>query len=244
MTTELATQEPRPMTNSLAILEAAINSGITSENVSVMKELVAMRREEVAMENKAAFNRAFFALKNEISETDFYADKVAKTKSGAEAYTYCSEEEIASKLEPLLFKHGLTTLFGQRKEGDTVTAIVTLIHHDGHEETREYSVRIGQANQMKDATAVDAGSTTSAWRHLVIKMFGLKSRIREDDDAKNLGERITSEQAADLQTRCEACGADVSAFLKMAHAESFETISTVALPFIEDALSRKERAKK
>lgn len=233
-----------PMTNTLSILEAALKSGVTSENVAVVQAIIAMRREEVALENKASFNRAFFALKKEIAGMDFYCDKEAKTKGGDVAYTYCSESEIAGKLEPVLFKHGFAMLFGQRQEADRVVAVITLIHDSGHEETREYSVRVGQSNQMKDATAVDAGSTTSAWRHLVIKMFGLKSRIKEDGDAKNLGECISQSLARELRARCEACEADIPAFLKMAHADSFESIRGVALPFITDALKRKERAKK
>lgn len=208
--------EPRPMTSSLAILEAAISRGVTSENVAVVKEIIAMRREEVALENKAHFNRAFFALKKEISGMNFYCDKEAKTKSGDVAYTYCSEEEISRKLEPVLFKHGFTTLFGQRQEADRVIAVITLIHEMTHEETREYSVRVGASNQMKDATAVDAGSTTSAWRHLVIKLFGLKSRIREEGDARNLGAPITPAQAEDLRRRVKATGINERAFLLLA----------------------------
>lgn len=251
MTRELTTQGPQEpsivgeqVTNTLSILEAALKSGVTSENVAVVQAIIAMRREEVALENKASFNRAFFELKKEIAGMDFYCDKEAKTKGGDVAYTYCSESEIAGKLEPVLFKHGFAMLFGQRQEADRVVAVITLIHESGHEETREYSVRVGQSNQMKDATAVDAGSTTSAWRHLVIKMFGLKSRIRESDDAKNLGEHITAEEATELKTRLAACEGDTAKFLAAANSESFETIGTAVLPLLEAMLTAKEKGKK
>lgn len=198
-----------------------------------------MRREEVERENKAAFNRAFFALKKEISGMNFYCDKEAKTRTGEVAYTYCSESEIARQLEPVLFRHGFAMLFGQRQEADRVVAIVTLIHEIGHEETREYSVRVGQPNQMKDATAVDAGSTTSAWRHLVIKMFGLKSRIQETDDARNIGERITQEQADELRDWVESTGSDKAKFLAFAGAESFEGIQSSKLEILQASLRKK-----
>lgn len=246
---ELATtSEPSvapPISNSLSILTAAIQNGVTSENVAVVKEIIAMRREEIAMENKASFNRAFFALKKEISTMHFYADKEGKNKAGQVVYTYCSEGEIAGKLEPVLFKHGFAMLFGQRQETNRVIAMITLIHESGHEESREYSVRVGQSNQLKDDTAVDAGSTTSAWRHLVIKMFGLKSRIREEDDARNEGggETISDDEAKELQRRVHACGSSEIKFLQFAGAETFVDIRADKLQSLLDMLARKEREK-
>jgi len=238
---EIQLQTRQPEEPSVAqMLQGVIQSGLTADNVQAFKELVQLHREEVASKHKAAFNRAFFALKKEISGMDFYCDKQATTKSGGVAYTYCSEAEIAGKLEPALFRHGFTMLFGQRQEADRVVAIVTLIHEDGHEETREYSVRVGVSNQMKDNTAVDAGSTTSAWRHLVMKMFGLKSRIREEDDARNIGRPISADKAADLERRCEAANVNQRAFLDFAGAKTFAEIGEARLPEIEAMLTRKE----
>ncbi len=210
-------------------------------NVQAFKELVQLHREEVASKNKAAFNRAFFALKKEISGMDFYCDKEAKTKAGAVAYTYCSEAEIAGKLEPVLFRHGFAMLFGQRQEPPRVVAVVTLIHESGHEETREYSVRVGVSNQMKDDTAVDAGSTTSAWRHLVIKMFGLKSRIREEDDGRNIGRPISAEKAEELEARCVAAKINRRALLQLAGAPTFAEIGDARLTEVEAIIAKKER---
>lgn len=238
-------QPAAPAITTLQILEGAVRGGITGENVAVVERLVALRREEVSLENKARFNRAFFQLKKEISTMEFYADKAAKTKSGDTAYTYCSEEEISQKLEPVLFRHGFTMLFGQRQEADRVVAEITLIHEDGHEEPREYSVRVGQTNSMKDATAVDSGSTTSAWRHLVIKMFGLKSRIRESDDARNIGEtnrKVTSEQALELERRAKELNSNITAFLKLGGADTFGNIPAHNYEVLDRLLRTKERA--
>ncbi len=234
--------QPNAVT-SLSILDAAVRGGINKDNVEVVERLVALRRDEVALQNKSAFNRSFFALKREISTMNFYADKEAKTKSGEVAYSYCSETEIAGKLEPVLFKHGFAMLFGQRQETDRVVAIVTLIHELGHEETREYSVRVGQSNQMKDSTAVDAGSTTSAWRHLVIKMFGLKSRIRAEDDARNEGEFITQAQAEELEHRLKMVNGDVAKFLAVAGAKKFAEIRAGKYATLTEMLWKKENPK-
>lgn len=216
--------EPLPASSPLQILEAAVKAGITGENVAVVKELLAMRREEMNLENKRSFNRAFFLLKQKIATMDFYADKVAKTKSGEVAYRYCSESEIAEKLEPVLAEYGFALMFGQRRDADMVIVEITLIHRDGHEEKREYAVRTGAVNAMKDATAADAGSTTSAWRHLMIKLFGLKSRISETDDAANAGEKIGPEHIATLKEMVAKVGKGEAAFLKFARVDSFQDI--------------------
>lgn len=231
----LARAEP----SSIQILEAAVRGGVTAENVAVVKELIAMRREETALQNKANFNRAFFALKREIAEMDFYADKQATTRSGAPAYSYCSEEEISSKLDPVLFRHGFAMMFGQRQDGDRVVAEVTIIHEGGHEEKREYSVRTGQVNQMKDATAVDSGSTTSAWRHLVIKLFGLKSRIREEGDVRNQGSFIDREKVEYIKDLIAQTSSDTTKLLAVAGAKSVEEITTGSYDVIRRMLEGK-----
>ena len=234
----------RPALTSLDILNSAVSGGVTSENVAVVERIIAMRRDEVAFANKAAFNRAFFRLRQEIGKMDFYADKAAKTDSGAVAYTYCSEKELASKLDPVLDRHGFTMLFGQRDEGDKTVAIITLIHEEGHEENREYSVRSGGTNRMKDATAADTGATTSAWRHLVIKMFGIKSRIVEGDDPRNLGDtntKITKALAEELERRVQMTSGNVAAFLKLAGAKTFAEIPAVNYDVMDRMLASKEK---
>lgn len=207
---------PQIPVTSLAILEAAVRGGINKDNVEVVERLVALRRDEMREEAKADFARAFFKLRQEVAHMELYADKACKTLKGDVAFTYCSEHELSEKLEPLLLRHGMTMMFGQRHEEGRSVAQITLIHESGHQEIREYSVRSGATNRVKDDTAADAGATTTAWRHLVIKLFGLKSRIRSEDDPRNLGEHITVEQAAELQRRVLAAGKSEHSFLRYA----------------------------
>lgn len=211
----VATRPPMPV-SSLSILQAAIEGGINKENVDVVERLVALRRDEMREESKAAFARAFFQLRKEIMSMEIYADKTVKTLKGDVVCTYCSEQELSEKLEPLLLRHGFAMMFGQRHEEGRAVAMITLIHEAGHQELREYSVRSGATNRVKDDTAADAGATTTAWRHLVIKLFGLKSRIKDTDDPRNLGEHITSEQAFELSARVNSTGSDERAFLRYA----------------------------
>lgn len=243
--TDVATRPAQSLT-SLDILERAVAGGVTSENVAVVKEIIAMRREEIAHEAKAKFNRAFFELRQDIQKMDFYADKAAMN-NGKVAYRYCSEKELQAGLDPVLFKHGFTMLFGQRDADGKTVAVITLIHRDGHEETREFAVRSGNTNAMKDATAADTGATTSAWRHLVIKMFGLKSRICESDDARNLGDlskKVSPEVAFELERRVKEINASVPNFLKFAGATSFADIPAANYEILNRFLASKEHASK
>lgn len=206
----------RPQPTTIEILEAAVKGGVTAENVAVVKEIIAMRLEEEAAISKKAFAKSFFDLRKKLSTMDIYADKSAKDDGGKIVFRYCSEEELSKILEPVLFEFGFVMLFGQQADEQRVVAEITLIHEAGHQEIRSYAVRTGATNRMKDATAADTGSTTSAWRHLVIKMFGLKSRIKEGDDPRNEGERITVAQAEELQRRVKETESNEFAFLKFA----------------------------
>ena len=228
------------------LLQGALKAGVTKENVEVVKELLAMRREEFAHDNKIKFNQSFFKLRKEIQTMNFYADKAATTDSGKVAYRYCSETEMSENLEPVLLRHGFSMMFGQKQEGERTAAVITLIHEDGHEETREFWVRSGNVNKMKDATAADTGATTSAWRHLCTKWFGLKSRIQDQDDPRKLGDvntKVTADQADELERRVKMLNGNVASFLKLGGAATFAEIPAGAYPVLDQFLQQKEGRK-
>ena len=234
---EVAVQAP----TIINILEAAVKGGITSDNVVVAKELIQLIREQRAEEAKAAFAKALFQLRKHMPE--IYIDKEAKDRSGNVAYRYCSEEEISKKLEPHLMAYGFTTLFGQREGEGRVTVELTLMHEAGHQEVREFTVRAGATNAMKDATAADAGAATTAWRHLMMKMFGLKSRFSAMDanDARIEGEFISFEQAETLRELVKETQSDEIAFLRFAGATKYEEIGSARYQQLFGILNKKVR---
>lgn len=203
---------PARQLSAIDILQAAVERGITAENVAVVKEIKELVREEQAHAAKLAFNRAFFQLRREMPV--IYADKEVKTDSGALAFRYCSPEEIKDVLEPLMQKHGFATMTTQEMDGDTkVTVVVTLIHEQGHQVPGTYTIRVGQENRLVKGPQVVAGATTAAERHCLIKLFGLRTRIKAEDDARNEGQAITAEQAAELHRRVTDLEGDHKAFL-------------------------------
>jgi hypothetical protein len=120
--------------------------------------------------------------------------------------------------------YGFTTLFGQREADGRVTVELTLMHEGGHQEVREFTVRSGSTNAMKDATAADSGAATTAWRHLVMKLFGLKSRFTNQPDAQIVGEKITEDQALWLRAAIKQTKSDEKAFLAWMGAATYEEI--------------------
>jgi hypothetical protein len=234
----------RPIATPINILEAAVRGGVTAENVAVVKELVQMCRDQRAEEAKVAFAKAFFQLRKNMPE--IHADKEAKTRSGETAYTYCSESEIARMLEPHLMSYGFAMLFGQSEHDGRITVNVTLMHESGHQEVREFTVRAGSPNAMKDAASCDAGGATTAWRHLMIKMFGLKSRIAENQgkfDASIEGEKISPDRVQYLREQIHETGSDEAKFLKLAGVAKIEDITAGSYDVLVRALAAKARAK-
>lgn len=244
---ELATQAEsspaitRPQTTSpLAILEKAISGGITPESVGVVKELVQMCREQRADDAKTAFAKAFYNLKKSMPE--LYADREAKDRSGNTTFRYCSEEELSKMLNPHLLAHGFTDLFGQEQTEGRVIVKYTLIHEAGHSETREFSVRAGAPNAMKDAAMCDTGAATTAWRHLVMKLYGLKSRISDNQDAKLEGERIGQDKVQYIKELVAETKSDEPRFFAFAGVKTYEEITEGIYPLLVRSLTSKRRA--
>ncbi len=239
----LVTQPATP--SPILILQKAIDSGITAENVAVVKELVAMCREQRAEDAKAAFAKAFFQLRKNMPE--IYADKQAKNDSGNSTFSYCSEQEISEKLEPHLMAHGFAMLFGQSESEGRITVEVTLMHEGGHSEKREFTVRSGQPNRMKDAAMCDTGGATTAWRHLMMKWFGLKSRISDQQEAKIEGERISPEKVMCLKEMLAELPGDparnLSHLLAIAGVKSIEEVTEGSYGVLFRSLAARKAAR-
>jgi hypothetical protein len=230
---------PVSLPSPITILEAAVRGGITAENVAVVKELAQLCREQRADEAKAEFAKAFFRMRRNMPV--IYADREAKDRSGNTVYTYCSEEEISRALEPHWMAHGFAPLFGQKSEGGMITVEVTLMHEAGHSETRSFSVRSGTPNAMKDGAMCDAGGATTAWRHLMTKWFGLKSRISPVQDATVIGEKIAPDKVQYLRELVRETKANEAKFLEFARVARYEDIGEADYARVVAALEKKRQ---
>ena len=232
---------------SLDILEAAVRGGINNDNVSVVERIVAMRREEEAEQAKKEFVKAFFALRKSLPV--IYADKEVKTRDGSVAFEYCSPTEIKDVIEPHVTSHGFCTMTGQEMGEGRVTVTVTLMHEKGHSESRSFTVRVSPGNNLMSPTQCDAAASTSAERHALIKLFGLRTRINPNHDPRNEGTRITPQQAEELQHRVKMTNSNELAFMKLAAVGSisgpvtldhYKSIMSGKYEMLNELLAKKE----
>jgi len=233
-----------PAPSPLSILQSAIEHGITADSVAVVERLATMCREQRAEDARNAFNRAFFQLKREMPVVD--ADKEVKTKGGSVAFVYAAPEEIKNMLEPLCSKHGFCIMGGQVLANGEATVALTLIHESGHSESRSFTVRVSPGNQLMSPSQCDAAAASVAERHCLIKMFQLRTRIRESDDPRNVGESVTQEQADELERRAKETNSNIPAFLMFAGSKTgkFADIPSNRFDECDRMLAIKERGAK
>lgn len=247
----VATTQPipviKPMPTPIEILQSAIEGGITEKSVAVVESLTRLCREQRAEDAKIAFNRAWFQLRKGMPI--LYADKEVKTKSGDVAFQYVSPQEIKDCIEPLMSSHGFCTMVGQTLTNGEVTVTVTLMHEAGHSELRSYTTRVSPGNSLMSPTQCDAAATTNAERQALIKIFGIRTRVRAEDDPRNIGEAITREQAESLQHRVKMLNAPEQSFLKWAGVPNaaktptladYEKIPSTAFVRCDEFLCKKE----
>ena len=242
----LALREPSAVSeipHPAQILQTVLSREITPQSADVAEKILAMCREQKRDDARQSFMRAFFALRKELP--NFYADKEVQTRTGAVAFTYCSPGEIKDKLEPLLLKHGFFTMTEQAQDTTgRVTVTVRVFHEDGHEEKSNFTTRVSPGNSLMSPSQCDAGASTGAERHCLIKMFGLRTRLRAEDDPRNEGGIITAEQAFELERRVAETNSDKGRFLALAGAASFAEIHESKYAMLDEMLARKERGGK
>lgn len=229
---ELTLQEPSPA----QLMAAVIQGGVTKENVEALRELVALQRDMRAEEAKQEFSEALAALQAETGLIQ--AMTPVNKKDGTLLYKYAKLEHIMAKVQPLLAKHGFShsfdTVTGDEK---TITAIFKLTHRSGHTVQNQYQSRVSKGLMTNEAQD-DMGAKSYAKRGALCDGLGIV--ICSDNDAQGLGDHISAEDAALLRERVEECGADKFKFLKLAGADSFETIPQGKLEILDAALKAKE----
>lgn len=225
------------MPNAMQMLQGVLSGGVTAENVAAVKELVQLAREESAIQARRDFATAFNALQAEMPAVK--ACKAVPGRDGSTRYKYAPYEEIMEQVKPMLQKHGFTVRFDSDDTETSVVQTCILQHANGHEERTRFSARKGQGPPNASAAQTDGAASTYAKRFALCNALNIV--IEADTDARNEGDTITAEQAADLQRRVRAVKADEFAFLEFAHAASFEAIKTGAYPLLVDMIVKKER---
>lgn len=233
--TQLTVQEP-----SMAhMLQSFIERGITAENVSAFEQLCALRERVEAKQHEKEFFTAFVALQRKCSRIQ--ATKQVPDKQGNIKFTFAPFEDIMKEVQPLLNEFGFGLTFDMRFSEGRNTAICTLIHESGHARSNEFAVRIGNGPPGASESQADGSANSYAKRFALCNALNIViEKAVTDADARIVGENVDADTARDLRRRAEACGADISAFLQYAGANTFEAIPKSSVPKLEKQLAKKE----
>ena len=197
MTNELSTRSEQPLAvrdpSPAQILAAVVERGVTPETIGTVREIIAIQREERALEAKRSYIRAMKECRKETGKI------VAMKKGGVNNY-YADMEAVEDKLSGILDRYGFIYSFkdGERT-GDRSTVICVVDHIDGHTEEYPFALRDLPGNRgMNDALA-DLGTNTLGKRRALCNAFAV--RIANSDDARILGQSIDGHTAAALHRR-------------------------------------------
>jgi hypothetical protein len=216
------------------ILRTVVSGGVTNDNVAVIEKMADLCERFEKRNAEKAFTSAFVALQSDLPT--IVASSVIPNRGKYERY-----EDIMKVVNPLLQKHGFTVSFSMDYAETRIVVKCHLKHVEGHSETNSFAVRVG--GRADSETQADCKAATTAKRNALLQALNIIIRqdaLMSDDDASNIGDCITFEDAVKLRERAEACGADLNAFLKFAGAKTFESIGRARYADCCQMLDRKE----
>lgn len=233
---QLTKIEPAPLvaqieTEGLSLetaFKAALTGGISSEQLAVAKQLL-------AMDGERRFAAAFSAMQAELPT--IVASSVIPNRGKYERF-----EDVMRQIGPVLSKHGFSVSFDQKADDKRITVICTLRHAAGHSTQTSFSVRLG--GRADSDTQADCKASTTAKRNSLTQALNIVIRqdcLNEEEDATIEGGFITKAQAEELAHRLAMVDGNRAKFLELADAESFETIRSGKYDVLDQALRKKEQ---
>ncbi len=216
-------------------LSKIIGDGVTVANVEALGKLADIYERMQLKEAEKAFNSAFVALQ---ADLPVIVAQTAVPKRGK----YERFEDLMTVVGPLLKKHGFSISFTQGASEGRVLETCHLRHVAGHSQTNTFGVRTGPADSE---TQSDVKASTTAKRCALMNALNLVVRqdaMLDEGDASLQGAPIDFAEQQYLREQIEAKGAKLDAMLKMAGADTIETIGKNIYPVLLRALAMKKPA--
>lgn len=169
---------PSAEANPMQLLQIATQQGRSIEEI---KEFMALAERWEARLARKAFDAAIAEAKAEIKpilknrEVDFTSAK------GRTNYVYEDLAQIASDVDPILARHGLSYRYRSQQDGKRLTVTCVLSHRDGHsEDTTLYADNDETGN--KNTIQSIASAATYLQRYTLKLALGLSAS--KDDDGR------------------------------------------------------------
>lgn len=236
MTKALEKIEPHPsqqiaVVTPMALIERAMASGA---GMDVIEKFMGLQERWEANQARKAFDAAVASAKAEIPP-------ITRNATGHNSKKYADFAAIASVVDPILSKHGLSYRF-RTTQGERISVTCVLAHRDGHCEETTLS---GPADASGSKNAIQAiGSTlTYLQRYSLVQMLGLAAANDDDGKASANVATITQEQADGLRDLIEANSKNTAKFLQWAKVTRIEDIPSEYYQSCVDAIRAKPAAK-
>jgi hypothetical protein len=214
--------EPQPSTalTPMDMIDRAVASGA---NVETLGKLMELQERWDKNQARKAFDEAMAAAKAELPvifknrEVDFTSQK------GRTNYRHEDLAGIDRQVDPILAKHGLSSRYRTSTEGNMVTVTCIVSHRDGHSEENSLSCPHDASGNKNPIQAIGS-AVTYLQRYTKKAALGLSAS--NDDDAKTaaMGETVSADQVAKLQSLIVEIGADIPKFCKYMKVERIEEI--------------------
>lgn len=234
---------PQAPPSILSVLSAAVQGGITADNVAVVKELLALRREEEAAQAAKDFASAFCELQKETPRIK--ATKAVPDNSGNVRYTFAPYEEIMRQVHPMLAKHGFSVSFDTSFDDKRVNVTCHLMHRGGHMRSNTFACRIGSGPPKASEAQSDGAATTYAKRFALVAALNITVEGMDADgaDPKVEGAPVSPELANKLRSDCLDAGMDLAKVCKWLGVASFTEIPESKVAILTAKIAEKIAAK-
>lgn len=206
---QVAAVEHRQAMTPMEMLDHAVTQGASVETLSKLMDL--QERWE-ANQARKAFDAAISAAKAEIPA-------IVRNATGHNNKRYADFSAIATVVDPILSKHGLSYRF-RTTQTDKVTVTCVLSHKEGHSEETTLS-GAPDTSGSKNAIQAIGSALTYLQRYSLNAALGLAST--NDDDGRGAGaadKTISAEQAAVILDLLNETDSDIEQFCKMGNIEA------------------------
>lgn len=236
---ELATQPDQAaapadgLHSMISVIERAAKD--PSIDIDKMERLLAMAERMEVRDAEKQFTAAFVRLQQDIPV--IVAQSIIPNRGKYERF-----EDLMEVVGPILVKHGFSVSFSQSTAEGRVLATCHLRHIGGHSQANSFGVRTGKADSD---TQADVKASTTAKRCALMHCLNLVVRqdaLSDEGDAALQGPPISFDKAQYLREQIKEKGANEATFLKMAGADTIETIGTNIYPVLLNALAMKKPA--
>lgn len=162
----------------MQMLAVAIERGASMDQLQKLMEL--QERWE-RNQSRKAFDAAIAAAKAEIKPIVKKREVDFTTAKGRTNYKYEDFALIASEVDPILSKHGLSYRYRARQDGNKLTVTCILAHRDGHSEETELTAFNDESGNKNSIQGI--GSAATYLQRYTLKLALGLAAAKDDDGA-------------------------------------------------------------